>query len=237
VVYDPEKNEYTTLVSTLNFWGFSAKYTAVHGIPYEFVLGTGWGQPAGGDAKLHSQDLRFGFTKSLPARKFWDDRLSLAAHTTSSLLIDLQRYTYSKFDITMGLTLGISDFLDLSLSATSENALVYRYLRQLPGFDLPVPAAGESNMFIDLLDSFRFDDEQLRTESGFKLKSFKLDATHHMGDWNAILGITLAPYLEPGSGGLPHYQFNTLVSFTVQWLPISEIKSEITVDKDQWVFK
>jgi hypothetical protein len=240
MVYDPEKNEYTTLTSSLSFWGFSANYTAVHGIPYEFVYdplfpsSNGWTQK--GTALLHSQDLKFGFTKSLPAWKFWKDRISFSFNVSSSLLIDLQRYTYSKFDASFGLTLGINNFLDLSLSTNSENQLIYQYLRHLPGFDLPVATDGESNVFVDLLNSYRFDSDQLRTESGFKLKTFKFDATHHLGDWNAILGITLAPYLEPG-GGKPYYQFNTQVSFTVQWLPISEIKSEITVDKDKWVFK
>jgi hypothetical protein len=105
--------------------------------------------------------------------------------------------------------------------------------------ELPIITSGETNVFRDILNSFRFDNRILRTESGFKLKALNLKATHYMGDWNAILGITLAPYLKPSDivGGIPSYQFNTQVSFLVQWLPISEVKSEFTVDKDQWVFK
>jgi hypothetical protein len=243
MAYDSEKKEYQTLTTKLSFWGFSAGFTAIHSIPYEFVYeptqtsGNGWVQK--GDPQLHPQELRFGFTKTLPARKFWKDRFSLALNTNSNLFIDLQRYTYSKFDTTLGLTLGIKDILDLTLSATSENAVVYRYLRDLPGFELPIATTGESSVVTDLANSFRFDDDQLRTDSGFKLKSFNLRATHTMGDWNAILGITLAPYLDqPTSpGGIPTYQFNTQVSFVVQWLPISEIKSELTIDKDQWISK
>jgi hypothetical protein len=242
MAYDPEENEYRTLTTRFNFWDFSASFTAIHGIPYEFnydpakSTGNGWFQR--GDAELHPQDLRLGFNKRLPAKSFWNDRLSLSFNINTNLLIDLQRYTYSKFDATFGLTLGINEFLDFTFSTTSENAVIYRYLRNIPGFELPVESSGEENVFKDLLNSFRFDNEQLRQESGFKLKSFNLQATHHMGDWNATLGLNLAPYLErPSSGGTPYYKFNTQIAFVVQWLPISEIKSELTLDKEQWVFK
>jgi hypothetical protein len=57
-----------------------------------------------------------------------------------------------------------------------------------------------------------------------------------MGDWNATLGITLSPYLDQGVTPFS-YKFNTQISFVVQWLPISEIKTDIAIDKDQWVFK
>jgi hypothetical protein len=241
MVYDPEDREYRTLTTRLKLWVFSADFTAIHGIPYEFnyeptkTSGNGWIQK--GSAGIHPQDLRFGFSKSMPAKSFWKDRISLAFSASSNLLIDLQRYTYSKFDATLGFTLGITDFLDLSFGATSENAMVYRYLRRIPAFQLPIPEIGEQNVFKDLINSFRFDDKELRTQSGFKLKSLNLKATHHLGDWNAVLGINLFPYLERPTGGTPYYKFNTQLSFLVQWLPISEIKSEINVDKDKWTFK
>jgi hypothetical protein len=241
MVYDPKEREYRTLTTRLVFWGFSAGFTAIYGIPYEFVYeptktaGNGWVQK--GDGKLHPRELRFGFSKSTPSRSFWKERLSLALAADSNLFIDLQRYTYSKFDASLRFTLGITDFLDLTFGATSENAMVYRYLRRIPAFQLPIPEIGEPNVFKDLVNSFRFDNKELRTESGFKLKSLNLDAVHHMGDWNATLGISLFPYLEQPSGAAPYYKFNTQLSFLVQWLPISEIKSELKIDKDKWTVK
>jgi hypothetical protein len=241
MVYDPKDREYRTLTTKLTFWGFSAGFTAIYGIPYEFVYdptktsGNGWVQK--GDGKLHPQELRFGFSKSTPGKTFWKERLTLAFTVDSNLLIDLQRYTYSKFDASLRFTLGIKEFLDLSFSATSENAMVYRYLRRIPAFQLPIPAMGEENVFKDLFNSFRFDNKQLRTESGFKLKSLNLEAVHHMGDWNATLGISLFPYLEQPGGGVPYYKFNTQISFLIQWLPINEIKSELKIDKDKWTVK
>jgi hypothetical protein len=242
MAYDPEENEYRTLTTRFNLWGFSASFTAIHGVPYEFIYdptrpsGNGWIQ--GGTAGLYPQDMRFGFNKSLPSKLFWNDRLSLTFNINTNLLIDLQRYTYSKFDATFALTLGIKDFLDLTFSTTSENTVIYRYMRDIPGFELPIASSGEENIFKDLLNSFRFDNEQLRTDSGFKLKSLNLTATHHMGDWNASLGLNLAPYLErPGGSAVPYYKFNTQIAFVVQWLPISEIKSELSLDREQWVVK
>jgi hypothetical protein len=241
MVYNSKDREYRTLTTTLNYWGFTAGFTAIHGVPYEFVYdpnattGNGWVQQ--GTADLHPQEIRFGFNKSLPSTVFWRDRLTLSLNANTNLLIDLQRYTYSKFDATMRLNLEIKNVLDLSFSATSENAVIYRYLRDIPAFQLPIPSVGEQNIFKDLFNSFRFDDDDLRTESGFKLKSLNFSATHHMGDWNATLALTLAPYLDQPAGGIPSYKFNTQFSFLVQWLPINEIKSEITIDKDKWITK
>jgi hypothetical protein len=237
LVYDMDKKEYTTLTTRFSLGGFSASYTAINSVPYEFVQGTGW--KLQGDAQLHPQDLRFGFSKTVPTLPFRNQRISLAYNVYSSLLIDLQRYTYSRFDMRLGFTFGFKELLDLSFSVSSDNSVVYRYLRNIPGLELPIATSGESNVFKDIFNSFRFDNRELRTESGFKLKSLNLNATHYMGDWNATLGIALTPYLkQPDTpGGIPSYQFNTQVSFLVQWLPISEVKSEFAIDKDQWVFK
>ena len=136
----------------------------------------------------------------------------------------------------MGFTLGISSFLDISLNTTSENAVVFRYFQNLPFFDLPVELPGEQNCLVDLFNSFRFDDDTLRRSSGFKLKSFRLNLVHHLGDWNAKLGITLSPHLDQ-SESRPVYKFNNEISFLIQWVPISEIKTEITANKDKIVFK
>jgi hypothetical protein len=60
-----------------------------------------------------------------------------------------------------------------------------------------------------------------------------------LGDWNAILGVTLSPYLyrPPNSAEIPVYKFNNEISFVVQWIPISEIKTDIRYTKEEWVIK
>jgi hypothetical protein len=69
-----------------------------------------------------------------------------------------------------------------------------------------------------------------RKSSGFKLKSFGLDMVHHLGDWDATLGINLAPEFDTAA---LRYKFNTEISFVVQWKPIKEFKSEIKYDSDE----
>jgi lipopolysaccharide assembly outer membrane protein LptD (OstA) len=242
VTYDPELEEYTNLVSTLTLGGFSASLSAVRSHSFNLEP-QGWIQNTGDDdLKLNLRDLRISYVQRFTREALWNNRLSFSFNVNSSLNFDLQRYTYSRFSFTLGFTLTVKNFLDLTFSATSENAVIFRYVQNIPFFDLPVELPGEQNFLIDLWNSFRFDDEELRRGSGFKLKSFSLSLTHHLGDWNARLGITLSPYLEQNS--FPYrYKFNNEISFLVQWVPIGEIKTEMNysydkdLGKDRLVFK
>jgi hypothetical protein len=96
----------------------------------------------------------------------------------------------------------------------------------------------QNNLFLDLFNSFRFDDEELRRTSGFKMKNFRISATHYLGDWNATLNWTISPFRSTGSR---EYKMSSEVSFLLQWIPISEIKSDIYYnekkDKPEWVVK
>jgi hypothetical protein len=59
------------------------------------------------------------------------------------------------------------------------------------------------------------------------LKAFNFSTTHHLGDWDAKLTVSMAPWRATGS---LVYEFDTQVSFVIQWLPISELKTEIAYD-------
>ncbi|MDR1287969.1 MAG: LPS-assembly protein LptD [Treponema sp.] len=236
MIYDPHEKVFTTLTTTLTLGGLSASYTAARMMPYRLETTPPIGWVTSGDETLCPRDFTLGYVKSLGPKKIWDDRLSLSFNINTSLNVDLQRFTYSRFRFTAGFTVDIANFLDVTLSANSENAVVYRYLQGIPYFRLPngFEVTGEKNPFRDLIDSFRFDDPLKRAGSGFKLKSFTLTAVHHLGDWNAKLGLTLSPYLPTGG---TKYVFNNEVSFVVQWVPIKEIKTDISVDKEVWAFK
>jgi hypothetical protein len=245
MVLDSQEKEYTTITSNFSLLGFSVVYTAVRMIPYEFnyqgsvdpAISDGWVQR--GEPSLQHRDVVFGYQKTTKKNSFWKDRLTLALNVNTSMTFDLQRYTYSRLNFSGGLTLGVSNFLDLSLSVTSENSYIYRYFKDLPGFELPIkfPEGEQNNFFLDLMNSFRFDDEEKRKSSGFKLKSFNINAVHHLGDWNATLGIALSQKLERPSTRNPYYRFDTEISFAVQWIPISEIKTEMKYEKDEWNVK
>ncbi|MDR2633580.1 MAG: LPS-assembly protein LptD [Treponema sp.] len=236
ITYDPELKEYTNLTTRLSWVGIglTASYTALRSHSYTLEE-SGWVQSQE-EETLNPKDLQIRYTKTFQKKDLWGKRLSFSLSLNSALSFDLQRYTYSQYTFTLGVTLGIANFLDISLSTNSMNTVVFRYFQNLPFFDLPVDLPGEQNVLVDILNSFRFDNDALRRSSGFKLKSFSLNLVHHLGDWNAKLGITLSPYLDQ-SDGRPVYKFNNEISFLIQWVPISEIKTEINANKDKIVFK
>jgi hypothetical protein len=242
VVYDPEKKEYTTLTSSLSLSGFTASYTAVNDIPYYFIYDTSalrWRWTQRGDKHLIPKEFRMAYSKTFRKEGLWDKRLSFSVNVNTSLGFDLQQYTNSRYTFSLGFTTGITNFLDVAFSTNSENAQIFRYFQNLPFFDdfpSDIYQNKEPNLFTDLLNSFRFDDIELRKSSGFKLKSFNLSLIHHLGDWNATLTMTLTPYLDQ-TGSRPTYKFNNQISFLVQWVPIAEIKTDIYYDKEKITFR
>jgi hypothetical protein len=237
LVYSPEVDDFTNLTTSFIWRGVSASFTAARSLSYKLDTDTGW-EVIPNSEKLNMREFRLGVVEEFKRDSLWRNRLSFGFRINSSLTFDLQRYTYSKFTFALGFTLGITNFLDLSLETISENAVVFRYFQNLKFVNFPISLPGEQNAFIDLLNSFRFDNEELRKSSGFKLKSIKLSALHHLGDWNAKLGITMTPYLDQTTNpGRPVYKLNPEISFLVQWIPVSEIKTEIFHDKDKFTIR
>jgi hypothetical protein len=235
VIYDPELEDFTSLNSSLRLNYFRASYTMSRFKPYE-LSDLGWVVKSDASETFNPREFRLEYSQSYSKQKLWKDRISFSVNVSSSLAIDLQRYTYSKFLFNLGFTLAIAKFLDLSFTTSSENAVVFRYIQNLPFFSLDEEIPGEKDFFTDLFNSFRFDNEVLRRSSGFKLKSFGLSLTHHLGDWNAKLNWRLSPYLD-STISPPAYRFNNEISFIVQWIPISEAKTEITYNKDVFEIK
>ncbi|MDR2110959.1 MAG: LPS-assembly protein LptD [Spirochaetaceae bacterium] len=235
IVYDPELKDYTTLTSSLVLGGFTAAYTMTRSQSYDLVENEGWilsPEPE----KLNPRELKLAYKGIYKKDSLWGNRLAFSFNVDTGLLFDLQRYTYSSFIFSFGVVFNIANFLDVALTATSENAVIYRYFQQIPFFRLPVEFPGEKNPLVDLFNSFRFDDGSLRRASGYKLKSFNLTLIHYLGDWNARLGITLSPYLDQTS--YPYqYRFNNEISLQVQWVPVTEIQTRIYHNKDQFVIQ
>jgi hypothetical protein len=225
---DPDPKEVTTLTTALSLWGLRVEYTAARIYKWE-LLPSGWFQATTGEQTLRPRDFILSYSGNFAKSELWNRRLKFQVNLNSRLFFDLQRFTFSSFNQTLGFTLGINGFVDLTLSTTSENAVIYQYYRNLLP-DLPEyirNAQGDRyNLFLDLLNSFRFDDDGRRRDSGFKLKNFKLSMNHHLGDWNAILDLSLLPYLD-SQAAPPVYKMNTELGFLVQWVPVSEIKSDI----------
>ncbi|MDR3276461.1 MAG: LPS-assembly protein LptD [Treponema sp.] len=227
LVFTPEYQAFTSLTSTLTLKDFKASFSAARLGSYELIENQGW-QLTSGELQFRPRDFRMEYAPVFKIERLFDDpRNALSLNLNTSITLDLQRYTYSKFDFSLGITLKIDQFLDLSLSSRSENAVIFRYVQSW--FNLPqIP--GEPNILIDLFNSFAFWDESLRRASGFKLKSFSLNLTHYLGDWTAALTITVSPYLDRTQNPY-RYKFNPKISFSVKWTPISEIKLEGSYDE------
>jgi hypothetical protein len=243
LVFDPDIKELTTLTSSLSLAGFTASFTMIRTRPYllNYNKSVDPAQPEGWiqlpDEGLHPRDLSLGYSRVFRKENLWNKRLNFSVNINTSLFMDLQRYTYSRFNFTLGFTMGIAHFLDLTFSTTSDNTVIYRYFKKWKFFNMPgdLPSGEQDNVFIDLITSFRFDDDAKRRSSGFKLKNFNLAATHHLGDWKATLGVSLTPYLPSGSN---RYKFSNEISFVVQWIPISEIKTDMQYTRDEkWIVK
>ena len=234
MVYDPEKSDWTMMNTSLIWGGLSASFTATRTFGYELVTGnnpadprlSGWYQDA--VERFNPQYFTIDYQKTHSMNE--GGRVSFEGSVNTGVNYDLQRYTYSKFYFTLSAGLRINRFLDVILSSHSENTVIFRYFQNTPVFgnkDIDVP--GEKNILIDIFNSFRFDNIKKRQESGFKLKSFGLDVVHHLGDWDATLGIVLKPELDK-SPPQYKYRFNSQIYFVVQWKPIKEFKTSTKYD-------
>jgi len=237
-------NSITTSLN-LTKWGVTAAFSASRMMGYVYVPGTGWELRKGDENLiLRPKDFSLSVAENISMKGLWKDKIKnnidFSVNIRSGLFINLQQYTSSNFTFSLGFTLDINKFLSLSIAAESSNSRIYQYFSDWPGFrDAPITLGpdDEKNIFIDLFNSFRFDNDDLRRSSGFKMKNFRITATHHLGDWNAVLDWSIAPYRPAGAR---NYEINNEVAFLIQWIPISEIKSDITYNKrntPEWTVK
>jgi hypothetical protein len=231
VVYDPDpEHEYfTSAVTTLTLGPLNAQYTASRVTRWRYEE-SGWRQPDATDQEFIPVSFNLTYNPTIKQDAVFRNMLSYNIGLTSSLFLDLHRPNFSRFTLGLTAKATVTRFLDFSLSFLSENASIYRYLQDIPGFQIEgAPrVGGETNLFKDLADSFNFFDMEKRRSSGFKMKSLNLSLVHHLGDWDAALDVKLTPDQDTATR---QYRFTTEVAFTVRWIPISEIKTEITYNE------
>jgi len=235
VLTPEENNEITTITSALSLWNFGASFKAQKMLKYRFDPVNPLNPPGGGswvrygDPSLNPSELAFYYKRDFQKMDIIKNRISFSFDIDSSLVFNLQQYTNSNFQFQLGFRLGIAGFLELRLSATSENNVIWRYFKGMPGMaDLTSMYIDgpQNNVFVDLFDSFNFFDDAKRQRSGFKMKRFDLSFIHYLGDWRAELGIKVYPYLNTIQTP-SRYFITSDISFTVQWKPISEIKTNM----------
>jgi hypothetical protein len=238
IVYDPELGEFTTLTSNLGLPGFTSSFSALFAQPFRYnfhgsvdpALPDGWVQLP--DRALHPHELRFAYRNTFTQTHLWENRLNFSVAANSDLIFDLQRYTNTRLNFGLEARLAITKFMDFRFSTRSENAVMFKYFQNLPFFNLPTQLypGMEQNFFIDLLNSFRFDNNDLRRQSGFKLRALNLSLVHHLGDWDATLTMNMTPHLPQGSRT---YRFSNEISFMIQWIPINELSTRVDYIQDR----
>ena len=239
---DPEeKGEVTTITSNLSLWELRISFSARKAIKSEFKfndngIGGSWSQDPDKDAELLASQLSLAYAKSFSNIEIVKNWVGMSINLNTSLTYDLQQYTKSNFQFSLGMTFKIAGFLDLTLSATSENKVIWRYFKNIKGMEKLTemyPEGRQNNPFLDFFDSFSFADTEKRERSGFKMKNFNITATHYLGDWTASLTVSMYPrqFSAPSSSAVPfEWRITSDVSFTVQWTPIAEVKTNIKYD-------
>ena len=129
------------------------------------------------------------------------------------------------------------------ISMETKNSVIYRYFCSEDNYNEYYKGNGERNIFIDLLNSFRFDDEEKRKESTFKLQTLKLSVTHDLDDWDLNCSFSITPRLLTSSStgfdasknkGGSYYDFSPYFSISVAWRPLASMKTQIVDEYGEW---
>jgi len=230
------QEEYSESLRFSTSWaGLSMAYAMSYTTGYDFVEE---GSKKTWKARSEKEFLPYSFTFSytMPSKTYyqWFNRISVAPGLSTNIVADLIKPTSSYFVFTPSMTFNINNFFKVKFSASTRNAVIYRYFQSMTGNEGRVP--GEDNLFIDLFNSFRFDDEEKRKSSGFKLKTMNIEVTHDLHDWNFGMTYSFSPKLVT-ENGQSHYDFNPCVTIGVTWNPMESMKTQIKDDYGTWSFK
>lgn len=187
---------------------------------------TGWAQRD--EKEFLPYSFSFNYNSGTKTIYRWKNRVAMGCALSSSIVADLIRPTNSYFTFAPSLSFKINEFVQFTFSASSRNSVIYRY------FGNELGLSGETNPFLDLIDSFRFDDEEKRKASGFKLKSLNFTLTHELHDWDFNTTFKVEPRLITENDGKKHYDFDPYITINITWRPMGAMKTEIIDDYGEW---
>ena len=238
--YNLEEDYHSSLKFSLSGFNLSASYTASYTALYKFEE-TGW--IAQTDKEFQPYQASLSYSSGTKTFKRWNDRISFAPSLSTSIVYDCIRPTSSYFKFTPAVTFKVNNFLDITFSMETKNSVIYRYFCSEDNYNEYYKGNGERNIFIDLLNSFRFDDEEKRKESTFKLQTLKLSVTHDLDDWDLNCSFSITPRLLTSSStgfdasknkGGSYYDFSPYFSISVAWRPLASMKTQIVDEYGEW---
>ena len=233
--YNLEDGHHEDLKLALSYEGLQASYTMRYTTTYDFdgdvqnpdgtIASYGKGWVANKDKEFVPYLLSLAYTSSGKKYKKWKNRIEITPGLSTSISYDFVRPTQSYFVFTPSITFRLNKMFYIKFSAESRNDVIYRYFQNAAGHAGRIP--GETNPIIDLINGFRFDNENLRKSSGFKLKSFIIQMTHELHDWDFNMKFKISPRLITSGDGKKYYDFSPFFSLSVVWRPMDSIRTKI----------
>lgn len=225
--YNLEENFSDSLKLAMNWKSFQISYVMSYTLGYDFDKT--W--VARNEKEFLPYSLSLSYAPATKTFYTWFNRISVAPGLNTSIVADLIKPTSSYLVFSPSLSFKINQFFTLTFSSTSRNSVLYRYFQSLTGHSGRIP--GEQNIFLDLINSYRFDDEKIRQGSGFKLKSLNLDITHELHDWKFNMNFKIEPRLIT-EGNQKYYDFNPYITIGVIWNPMEGMKTQIVDEYGVW---
>ncbi len=230
--YNMDEYHHDSMKFSLSWMNLTAAYQMSY--TYGFDMEYENGEPTGWKQRLDKEFLPYNFSFSYsPKTKTiyrWKNRVSMGMGLSTSIVADLLKPTSSYFTFAPSVSFKISEFVNFTFSASSRNSVIYRY------FGNDIGLIGEENMFVDLVNSFRFDKQELRENSGFKLKSLNFSITHELHDWDFNATFKIEPRLLT-EDGKKRYDFSPYMTINITWRPMSAMKTEIVDNYGEWELK
>ncbi|TFH03785.1 MAG: hypothetical protein E4H09_04650 [Spirochaetales bacterium] len=197
---------------------------------YVFLPLVGW-QP-GTARQFRPTRAEIGLNLRPGAGTYWQNRIKADFALDTSISANVLRFTESAFRLQFTGALEISEFMTLSVSTTSTNEQIYVYVPSLTA----IVGRESRNIFLDLLRSFNFFNRSDRIASAFNIQQVQVKLTHDLGDWDLNVGYSGRPELVDDEVGGKVYQWRGTLDLTLQWRPIRELRTAISVDSDDITF-
>lgn len=229
--YNMEDDNPESLKLSASLFGIQLSYIQSYVLGYDFDALTGWTIREEKEFLPYSFSLSYSHSgKNITT---WYNRLSFSLGLNTSIVADLLRPTNSYFLFTPSIKFTVFEFCDITFSASSRNSILYWYFHNDEG-DIKSEWGGfPGNVVKDLIDSFRFDNEEARQNSGFKLKSLNMTVSHDLHDWKANMTMKIEPRIIT-ENGKKMYDFKPYITIGVVWNPMESMKTSIVDDYGEW---
>lgn len=229
--YNLEEEEHDSLKLSASFKSFSLAYVMQNTYGADLDTSSGWKDRE--EKEFLPYTISASFVPSTKTYYKWFNRISIAPGVNTSLVADLIKPTNSYFIFSPALSFRINEFFNITFSSTSKNSILYWYFHEGMYDD---GGTFPGNMLVDLMNSYRFDREDLRKSSGFKLKSLNMTMSHELHDWKFNMTFKVEPRLIT-EDNVTRYDFKPYITIGIVWNPMESIKTEIVDEYGEWQLK